>query len=62
MMLLADLHRPYEAMVWISKIDDAKRIRDLRTSKSIPGNNYGDFVECVDVKVARGRKKTIDAD
>ena len=51
---------PLYAMIWISETDSAKSVEDLRTSRSILGNNLPNF-ETLDAKIAISLKKLLAA-
>ena len=54
--------RPIEEMVWISDIESAKSIADLKSSYSITGAKLQTHFEVLDFKVASGLKKIINGD
>ena len=54
--------RPIEAVVWMSEIESAKCIVDLKTPYSIIGQKFHTNLEFLDPKTASGLKKIINED
>ena len=53
--------RPFDAKAWNNEIEEAMGIEDVRTSKSITGQNLVDF-EYLEMKIANGLMKIISGD
>ena len=54
--------RPVEPMIWISEIESAQFISELKTSKQSPGQSCRQTSRFFDSKISSGLKKIINGD